>query len=59
MTSRHDQIIAAFKKARAECPTDELTDEVLAAIPDLTEEELMDHLFLYGLLYLHEKQPRH
>ena len=32
MIYRHDQVIAAFKKAVAECPTDEVFDEVLAAI---------------------------
>ena len=58
-TTRHDRIIAAFEKADAECPADEVTEEVLAAIPSLTEEELMDHLFVHGLLHLHAKQPRY
>ena len=55
MIDRHEQVMAAFWKAKAECPDDEWDDGVfVATIPGLTHRELMDHQFVYGLLKFYE-----
>jgi hypothetical protein len=51
--------MAAFKKAQAECPADEVDDEVLAAIPGLTLQDLSDHLLVDWLLHLYATHTRH
>ena len=59
MIYRHDQVIAAFKKAVAECPADEVFDEVLAAIPGLTDQDLNDHLLVDWIHRQYAARNRH
>jgi hypothetical protein len=58
-TDRHNLVIAGFKKAEAECPADEVFDEVLAAIPGLTLQDLNDHLVVDWLWRHYATLTRH
>jgi hypothetical protein len=44
--TRHALVIAAFEKALAECAAEEVLDEVVAAVPGLTLQDLNDHLLV-------------
>ena len=59
MTDRHEQVIATYKTANAEYPADEVVEKVLAVIPNLTEQDLMDHLFVESLLHNYRIRSRH
>jgi hypothetical protein len=58
-TDRHDQVMTAFDKARAECAAEDVFDEVLAAVPGLTDQSLNDHLMVDLLLHLYAERSRH
>ena len=58
-TDRHDQVMAAFNRALAECPADEVFDDVLAAIPGLTDQDLNDHLLVDWLERQYAALTRH
>ncbi len=58
-TDRHALVIAAFKKARAECAAEEVLDEVVAAVPGLTLQDLNDHLLVDWIEHLYATLTRH
>jgi hypothetical protein len=58
-TNRHDQVMAAFNKAIAECAAEEVLDEVVDAVPGLTLQDLNDHLLVDWLKHLYATLTRH
>jgi hypothetical protein len=58
---RHDQIMAAYKKADAEYPGDEreVWDAVLAAFPGLEEQDLYGHLLIDWIEEQYAARTRH